>query len=245
MTKKTNRDPGIFLKTEFIPDKRIERIALQQLEAVGLLPAEPGPVAIDQFCDLKWGKPEEYEEMKAGVLGAAAFTIAGFDHIAISAEIERDYSPTGRRRVRSTTAHEIGHAILHEKLFIEKMMFDQNQGLLFGEMERRPKTAKEMRVVCRAGDIFGGVFQSPWYEVQANKYMAASLMPKPLFLRVVEPFLLEYDPTTTSPSQRMRYYEKIEEVSETFNVSREMARIAVERYMTKERPQRLGGSSLF
>ncbi len=239
MTKKTDRSPGIFLKTEFIPDKRIERMALEQLEAVGLLPDEPGPVAIDQFCDRKWGRPEDYEDLPRGVMGCAAFTLAGFDHIVISAELDRDLSPTGRRRVRSTIAHEIGHGFLHEKLFIEKMMFDQNQGLLFGEMERRPKTAKEMRVVCRDGDIFGGAFHSPWYEVQANKFMAASLMPKPLFLRVVEPFLLEYDPASTSPTQRMRYYGKIEEVSDTFNVSREMARIAVERYMAKERPQRL------
>lgn len=242
MKKKTDRSPGIFLKTEFIPDKRIERRALDELRSAGLLPDTPGPVAIDRFCDMKWGRPESYEEMRPGVLGCAAFTVRGFDHIAISAELERDYSQTGRRRVRSTMAHEIGHALLHERLFVEKLMFDQNQGLLFGEMERRPagKPARETRIVCRDTDIFGGrAAPSPWYEIQANKFMAAALLPKPLFYQVVEPFLLRYDPATSRLNDKIRYQGKIEEVSDTFDVSREMARIAVETYMDKERDKRL------
>lgn len=243
-TQKTDRNPGIFLKTEFIPDKRIERRAIEELQSVGLMPDKPGPVAIDQFCDFKWGMPEDYKDLPPEVLGYAGFTHNGFDRIVINTALEGDLSQTARRRVRSTIAHEIGHAILHEKMFVEKMLYDQNQGLLFGEMERKPMMDVR-KIVCREGDVFGGIGKSPWYEVQANKFMAAILMPKPLFYQVVEPFLLSYDDRTASPTMRMRYYGKIEEVSETFNVSREMARIAVENYMAKDRTKRAEGDLLW
>ncbi len=243
-TQKTDRSPGIFLKTEFIPDKRIDRRAIEELQSVGLMPDKPEPVLIDRFCDVKWGMPEDYQYLQTGILGYAGFTYSGFDRIVINAELEDDLSQTARRRVRSTIAHEIGHAILHEKMFVEKMLFDKNQGLLFGEMERKP-IMDVRRIVCREGDVFGSIGKSPWYEVQANKFMAAILMPKTLFYQVVEPFLLSYDDCSMSPTMRMRYYGKIDEVSETFNVSREMARIAVENYMTKERAKRAGGDSLW
>ncbi|MCH7228322.1 hypothetical protein [Haloferula sp. A504] len=72
---RTNRDPGPFLKTEFIPDKRIERRALAELEELGLMPERPEPIKIELFSDLKWGIPEDYDKLPAGVLGYAAFTV--------------------------------------------------------------------------------------------------------------------------------------------------------------------------
>ncbi|MCH7228594.1 ImmA/IrrE family metallo-endopeptidase [Haloferula sp. A504] len=151
--------------------------------------------------------------------------------------LAEDNSDTGRHRNRSTQAHEIGHGVLHENLFIEKMMFDQNQGLLFGEMERQ-QTRKEERIVCRESDVFGGTYQSPWYEVQANRFMASILMPKPLFYQVVEPLLLEFDMEKATPRTMTRYFLKIDEVSTTFDVSNQMARIAVDNYLKKDRAKR-------
>ena len=231
----SKRDPGPFLRDEFIPDKRIERFALEVLTSTGLLPDEPKPVAVEKISDHKWGVPEDYKILDADVMGYSAFTYNGFARIVINSELENDRSVTGTQRLRSTIAHEIGHATLHERLFVEKLLFDRNQRLLFGEIERHaPLTA----IVCRNNDIFGRYEKSKWWEIQANKFMAALLMPKPLFLQIVESPLAEYDPAHTTPPERVKkYYGSIETVMEKFNVSRVMASIAVDHYLAKGRPQ--------
>jgi Zn-dependent peptidase ImmA (M78 family) len=231
-----NRDTGPFLRNEFIPEKRIVRIALEQLTACRLLPDSPGPVAVEKFCDRKWGAPEDYQALESDVMGLTAFTYKGLDRIIINTTLEEDRSPTGRRRMRSTLAHEVGHAVLHEDLFVEKLIFERNQGELFGEMNRCASTA----IVCRNTDIFGTPKRSQWWEIQANKFMAALLLPEPLFLQIVAPPLSTYDETKASPHDRVtRYYRTIDTLCDTFNVSREMACIAVDRFLSKPREDAL------
>ena len=240
----SKRDPGPFLKTEFIPDKHIQRFALAELAELKLLPTSPGPVLIDQFSDRKWGMPEDYEKLETGVLGYAAFTIKGFDHIVINRDLDDDTTVTGRRRVRSTIAHEIGHAILHEKLFIEKMMFDQQQGLLFGNMERQSRPLIQERIICREPDVFNSGQNSPWYEIQANKFMAELLMPNPLLLQVIETKLSGFDPKSNILAEGFLFENLIRKVSDTFNVSIQMARLAVKKQLEKKQKQEKGGSLL-
>jgi|GEM_PF-3148412 len=230
------KDTGPFLRNEFIPDKRIVRIVLEQLTSCRLLPDSPGPVAVEKFCDRKWGVPEDYQALESDVMGFTAFTYKGFDRIVINAAIELDRSQTGTRRFRSTLAHEVGHAVLHEDLFVEKLVFERNQGELFGEMSRAAPSA----IVCRNTDIFGTPRKSQWWEIQANKFMAAALLPEPLFLQVVAPPLSDYDEKKATPKDRVtRYYRTIDTVSDTFNVSREMACIAVDNYLSKPRKEAL------
>ena len=164
-------------------------------------------------------------------MGRASFTYKGFDRIEINVALAEDRTPTGVRRVRSTLAHEIGHAILHEGLFVEKLLFDRNQGLLFGDLERGDRSA----IVCREADI-SRPKKSKWWEIQANKFMAALLLPRPLFLQVAEAKLANYNEATALPKDRVgRYYGTINELSDVFNVSLEMARIAVDEHLTKGR----------
>ena len=227
------RDTGPFLRNEFIPDKRIVRIALEQLTACRLLPDAPGPVAVEKFCDRKWGVPEDYQALDSDVMGLTAFTYKGLDRIVINTVLEEDSSPTGRRRMRSTLAHEVGHAVLHEDLFVEKLIFERNQGELFGALNRSAPSA----IVCRNNDIFGAPQRTQWWEIQANKFMAAVLLPEPLFLQVVTA-LVAYDDKKARPHERVtRYYGTIDTISTTFNVSREMARIAVDKYLSSDRSQ--------
>ena len=226
----SNRNTGPFLRNEFIPDKRIARIAVEQLVACRLLPATPGPIAIEKFCDRKWGFPEDYKALGRDVMGRASFTYNGFEGIEINVSLFEDSSRTGTRRVRSTLAHEIGHGILHEGLFVEKLLFDRNQGLLFGNVERTTPVA----IACRNSDIFGKPKRTDWWEIQANKFMAALLLPTPLFLQIAEAPLADYDESVATPKDRVtRYYGTIDRLSEVFNVSREMAGIAVDNYLAK------------
>ena len=81
------KDTGPFLRHEFIPEKRIIRFALEQLTSCRLLPDSPGPVAVDKFCDRKWGAPEDYQAMEADVMGFTAFTYQGFDRIVGNASV--------------------------------------------------------------------------------------------------------------------------------------------------------------
>lgn len=232
--RSNTNNTGPFLRNEFIPDKRIARVALEQLAACRLLPESPGPVDVEKFCDRKWGRPEDYGALDEDVMGRASFTYQGFERIEINDGLVADTSLTGVRRVRSTLAHEIGHAVLHEDLFVERLLFERNQGLLFGDAERNAPVA----IVCRNSDIFGKPRKSDWWEIQANKFMAAVLMPKPLLLQITAPALADYDDAKATPKDRVsRYYGTINTVSETFNVSREMACIAVDTYLEKGRLQ--------
>ena len=224
------KDTGPFLRQEFIPEKRICRFALEELTRYRLLPDSPGPVAVEKFCDRKWGFPEDYLTLEADVMGRSSFSCDGFERIEINERLLDDTTSTGKQRVRSTLSHEIGHAILHEGLFVEKLTFERSQGLFFDAVDR-PSTA----IVCRNTDILRPK-HSQWWEIQANKFMAAILMPRPLLLQILEPPLLEYDESTARPKDRVeRYYGTINLTSATFRVSREMANIAVDEYLERGR----------
>jgi hypothetical protein len=110
MTRK--RNPGPFLKSFFIPDSKIEATAKLQLESLKLMPSAPGPVAVEKYCERRWGFPEDYLVLDHGVLGCAAFSENGIEAIAISRELGDDTSRIGIVRTRSTLAHEIGHGEL-------------------------------------------------------------------------------------------------------------------------------------
>ena len=231
-SNQTNNN-GPFLRQEFIPGRQIARIALEQLTTCRLLPDSPGPIAVEKFCDRKWGVPEDYEAMETEVMGFTSFTHKGFDQIVINTALGEDRSATGRRRMRSTLAHEIGHGILHENLYAEKLAFERAQGELFAEMNPRAQSA----IVCRNTDIFGEPNKSRWWEIQANKFMAAMLLPELLFLQVVVPALSDYHDANASPKEGV--LRCIATVSDTFNVSQQMARIAVENHLSKPKEEAL------
>ncbi len=230
--KTRNNNNGPFLRNLFLKEERIVEIALMHLNGCRLMPETPGPVAIEKFCDRNWGFPEDYQELEADVMGRTAFTCEGFARIEINALLAEDGSPNGVRRVRSTLAHEIGHGILHEALFMEKLVAERDQPVLFGGPE--PGGEKEpSAIVCRNSDIFGTPIQSKWWEVQANKFMAAILMPEPVFLQVARPALEEYDNTTPAVLNHFLHQAAIDQVAEAFNVSKSMARIAVDKHIAK------------
>ena len=183
---------------------------------------------MEKFCDRYWGIPEDYLSAGGrGVMGYTAFTYQGFAGIVISAALDENSTQTGRHRTRSTLAHEVGHAILHEKLFVEKFLHQRDQGLLFGKIERQ----QARKIVCRDTHIFGTPNRNEWWEIQANRFMSALLIPRPLFENLVGALLADYQERTATPSTRVnRYYASISMVSECFNVSRQMAGIAVDRF---------------
>ena len=212
------RNPGPFLKSFFIPDSQIETTVKLRLESLKLMPSTPRPVAVDKYCDRRWGFPEDYIDLPPGVLGCAGFSESGLASIAISRELGDDTSRIGLVRTRSTLAHEIGHGELHSEAYAAKLRHDRLQGDLFGVA-----ADEETKILCRDEQIRRPRSEE-WWEIQANRFMVALLLPKHLLREVVEDWM---------PNKRDgRFYPPTnfleDEVASIFQVSKEMSRIAAD-----------------
>jgi hypothetical protein len=151
-------------------------LCIEELSRQKLLPPAPGPVRIDRFIEKRFGKPHTYEALPDGVLGLTRFSSRGVEDVVISRLLEEDTSKPSERRLRTTLAHEAGHALLHAHLFV----LGQQEPLLGDWSEQnRPK------VLCRDPALYSG----NWWEYQANMVMGAILLPKPLMTDAVKPYL--------------------------------------------------------
>jgi hypothetical protein len=214
------RNPGPFLDSFFISDQEIADIAKTRLQSLGLMPSSPEAVPIERYCDKRWSFPEDYADLPPGILGRAAFSETGLSCIEISRELSEDESRVGIVRTRSTLAHEIGHGELHAEAFAKKLRHDRLQGNLFADAaDCSPKD----EFLCRDQQI-----RSPrseeWWEIQANRYMVALLLPKHLLREAVENWMPHKKNGRFHPITRMLD----DEIAGIFNVGKEMARIAGE-----------------
>lgn len=233
------KHPGPFREYKFIPDKRIERAALKALEETRLLPTSPSKVAIDKFCDRKWGFPEDYPDLDPDFLGRATFNIKGLVSIEVNSRLENDTSRVGLCRLRSTIAHEVGHGVLHEAMFIEKIAFDQDQMALFDDVERKQKPPEPTRIATRSNTIDSAPQPFEWWEYQANRFMAEILMPKPLLLEVMSARINPEKLLTKKLGWTIDWdtLNAQDDVADVFGVSKKMAEIAVTRYVKEVRKE--------
>jgi len=209
--------PGPFLEYFFIPEARIHRIACENLLSLGLMPDSPGPVRIERYCEKRWGFSEDYAHLPEGVLGKATFNEDGLTVIEVSRDLGEDSSELGKIRTRSTLAHEIGHGELHSGRYADKIRHERLQGDLF---EAPMAARKTIETACRKEQIFQ-YQKDEWWEIQANKFMAAVLMPKHLLRQVFDEWNAEYPPVDWPP-----IYALEEVIADTFKVSQAMAGIA-------------------
>lgn len=159
---------------------RIER----ELERATLAPSASAPaVNIVRFVEKHLGaRLDEYADLDAGVLGQTEFLRGAAPHVRISRQLtasalDASTPPAGATgRWRATVAHEAAHIIFHGKLFVES----DTLPLFAMEAPAQPVLHRcaEASVVFRGGP-------SDWREVQANMGMAALLMPRTFFARVV------------------------------------------------------------
>lgn len=201
------------------------------------MPKSPSKVDIEKFCDRKWGFAEDYRDLGPEILGRATFNIKGLVSIEVNARLEEDRSRSGICRLRSTIAHEIGHAILQEQMFIDKIIFEHCQMRLFEEVEREQTPQTQAMIVTRSDTIDSAHQPFEWWEYQANLFMAEILMPKPLFLQVVSA-RIDSEKLLTKPQTNRINPDLIkahDDVIEAFAVSRQMAQIAVSQYVKEIR----------
>lgn len=122
-----------------------------------------------------YGLSPDVRDLGEDVLGRTIFHRDGRLELEISRDLtnEAEASTVGRRRLRSTLAHECAHIALHRHLYV----LDESKPL-FPEMSSKPPG-----FLCRVTAIDDkGRFASTreWWEYQANRGMASLLLPRGL-----------------------------------------------------------------
>lgn len=181
-------------------EQEIEQMMAEQLRAARqrLTLTEPVPdleafveghlnVELDQFADL----PDS-------VLGLTEFVVGKQPRMFINAALsaasdEYPPRPGARGRWRATIAHEAAHVILHRYLFDPAMVSIRQGDLrdpdLAAVAANRQDAGKLHRMECLHRDVDDARTQldrgaRDWREIQANRGMAALLMPESIFARV-------------------------------------------------------------
>lgn len=165
-------------------DDEIERIAEDELRRANMQPTpDDSIVDIEAFIEryLK-ATLDQYAELKESDLGLTVFEPGVPPAVQINRDLtgsamDAEWCPPGiKGRWRATLAHEAAHILLHRMLY----EFDPGQATLFDD--QAGSSSKTQR--CLKRDVAYRGRGSDWREVQANKGMAALLMPRSLFLVV-------------------------------------------------------------
>ena len=124
-------------------------------------------------------------------------------------------------RWRATLAHEAAHVVLHRFLY----EFAASNLSLFGGAADAPATPNKL-LRCLKRDASYRVV-SDWREVQANKGMAALLMPRQLFIDVARAEIATHYPSTGTISAGDGG-EVVATLAGKFAVSKQAARIRLD-----------------
>ena len=148
-------------------EAEIEEIAARALAGAGHPVLEGRPATdVDALLELHLGVVPEFTWLPRGVLGATEFTAKGDIRLQVSAELSlrADREGAAEKLMRSTLAHEAAHILLHRVLFLKE------SSDIFGGLASRSE-------LCRSVGVPRPGYQGEWWEWQANRGMAALLMP--------------------------------------------------------------------
>lgn len=214
---------GPFQEAVHYEDRDVEKIVLEELARVQLLPSEPAPIRVDRFVEKRFKVQIESLEMKDGVLGFSEFGPNGVQAVYVAKSLDDDKSVPGQRRLRSTIAHEAGHCLLHSHLFVLAGTIP-----LFADST----DPNALRVLCRDLGSDAGTSRSyngEWWEFQANMAMAHLLMPTPLARKAAKPFLKPAGTLGAVVLPEQDLASAARALAETFDVNPVVARIRIEK----------------
>ncbi|BBZ49097.1 ImmA/IrrE family metallo-endopeptidase [Mycobacterium heidelbergense] len=170
----------------------IEQIAVEQLRVAKLSPTLDRPVTdLERLIEghLR-AELDLYADLPDAVLGLTEFPVRGAPIVQIDRALtearDAEHATVAEiGRWRATLAHEASHIFLHRYLFDPSMA-----PLAGGSSVPRPSEGGLMRCLHRdispeAADWRSVRRRPDWREVQANKAMAALLMPRRTFKRIV------------------------------------------------------------
>jgi hypothetical protein len=163
----------------------IEQIMEDELRRAGLSPPDDTPaVNVEGFIeDHLQATLDQYATLEPTVLGLTDFRAGSAPVVRINRDLtgsamDNEWCPPGvKGRWRATLAHEASHIVLH-RILVEG---DPAQVRLFDQ-----EGAASILFRCLKRDVSYQPGGRDWREVQANRGMAALLMPRTLFLRMAE-----------------------------------------------------------
>lgn len=212
---------GPFVERPYYTLEEIDRICSEELQGVGLYPAQPGPVRIERFIEKRFKITPIYEELDSRVLGYTRFGPTGVEGIVVSRALAENTTTASARRVSATLAHEAGHALLHGHLFV-----------LEGSASLFDNPAEPSKILCRDGEVAGAgerrLYDGRWWEYQANRAIGGILLPKALALRCVSDLV---EPTGGLGAGVLESAERewaVRRLAETFEVNSAVARIRLD-----------------
>jgi IrrE N-terminal-like domain len=196
----------------------IEQIMEDELRRGGLRPSADAPaVDIEAFIeDHLRASLDQHAALDATVLGLTEFEVGKAPAVRINGDLtgsamDGDWTPPGvKGRWRATLAHEASHIVLHRSLY----ELNPDQTAMFADDSR---TTGPVLLRCLKRDVAPCRARGDWREVQANRGMAALLMPKTLFVKAANRELGHFgDGGLDGMARRL---------AQQFEVSREAARI--------------------
>lgn len=209
-------------------EQEIEEVALDELRRADLVPTLAEPVVdLERLIEAHLRSDlDQYAPLPNDVLGATEFRADEKPRVQINAELTK--SAEGKPlsgtygRWRATMAHEAAHVFLHRVLF----ELNPNQGLLF---DAEPSTTARPRLLrCLQRNIVGRG-GGDWREVQANRGMAAVLMPASFYRQLARE---EMDAIGASRSDleadRQKLDDLIRRLAQRCGVSQQAAGIRLE-----------------
>lgn len=219
----TQDKTGTFSERPYYKEKEIEQICSQELQRVGLYPKSPEPVRIERFIEKRFRITPSYEyDLPKATIGFTEFGPEGPIRVVISGTLVEQDDEVSFRRVSTTLAHEAGHCLLHSYLF---PLSKGSASLFSEEMSREPS-----KILCRGNTIDGMAQRSKrytgkWWEFQANLAMAALLLPRPLVIQNVKPFVASVGLLQVEGLPKDRREKAVRQVAEAFGVNPIVARI--------------------
>lgn len=216
VTKSAGGSP--FSQIIYFKPGEIDKMCEDELRKAGCLPSTPQEIDIELFIEKHFRCTLDYADIEPGVLGYTYFDKKGSPKlVGVSPSID-DGTPQGRRRTRSTFAHEAGHCMMHPILFME----EGTPSLPGQNLDHEKK-----RIMCRAPD-FGSNYNGRWWEYQANCAIGGFLLPKQLVCQSCEEFLVGSGGLGIKilpPEQREN---AVQHVATVFDVNPAPARIRLE-----------------
>jgi hypothetical protein len=184
----------------FYKEHEIEAIMEDELAKSGY-PGR-GQVDVDGFVENHLGIVPDFVPLPEGVQGATDFSRDGSVRMRISALLsERAMDESAAERLlRTTLAHEAAHVLLHRILFLQ-----QSEAMFRSESSRLE--------LCRDIQFTSRGYSGEWWEWQANRGMAALVLPKSAVVTAVRRL------RASAASQDQQEVE----LARMFNVSRQAA----------------------
>jgi len=208
------------------PDE-IEAIMEDKLRDAKLVPSVEQPVTdLECLVEIHLGSPlDQHAYLPADVLGLTEFRsgrppVVSINRDLTGSALDEEDSPLGLRgRWRATLAHEASHVILHRVLFEvdgQESLFPEEVTFSGGAMMR-----------CLKRDVgYGRRANADWREVQANRGMAALLMPRRVFHRVTRRELADIGISRSAlKAGDPKLTHLVRRLAERFEVSRQAASI--------------------